>query len=268
MTDRLGAGAIDALIAHPDRFVQVAGAHNFRDMGGYPAADGRTVKWRTLFRSGVMSHIPASEEHRINELGIVAIFDLRTDVERHQHPTHWRKEHVDYQFRPHTQSLAEMEEMIARGDFTAENTRAIIERTYRKLPFEQASSYRRIFDLLLDGRAPMVFNCAAGKDRTGVAAALILTALGVPREVIAQDYALTEQSMDQLVDLLRADPTMAPLTRVPRHLYLPLLRADPAYLDLACAEIAQRHGSIAEYLKTEIGLGSTEINALRARLLD
>jgi protein-tyrosine phosphatase len=124
-----------------------------------------------------------------------------------------------------------------------------------------------LFRLLVQGRVPLLFNCTAGKDRTGIAAALILYSLGVPRPTIEHDYALTEREIEKLLGILLADPRYAPLAGLPREIYLPLFRADPRYLAIAFHEMEQRHGSIDGYLQTELGVGPEQLAALRELLL-
>ena len=252
----------------PSRVVPIAGSHNLRDMGGYETADGRKLKWGTLYRSGVMAQLTDADRREFRELGIVAIYDLRATQERARRPTDWHHgEAIQYHSREYEMSIGALDEMIARGTLVKEEFMRMIHDAYRDLPFEQADSYRELFALLVAGRVPLLFNCTAGKDRTGIAAALILHALGVPRKTIDHDYSLTELAMNHLESILFSDPRYAPLAALPRENYLPMFRADPDYLTIAFAEIERRHYSIVNYLDAVLGVGPREIEALREALL-
>jgi len=250
------------------RVVPIAGSHNLRDMGGYETRDGRHVQWGKLYRSGVMSQLTAADREEFRRLGIVAIYDLRATKERVRRPTDWHHgADVDLFSREYELSVGALDGMIADGRLERDEFMRVIHDAYRELPFEQADSYREMFRLLVEGRVPLLFNCTAGKDRTGIAAALILHSLGVPRQTIDHDYSLTELAIDKLESILFGDPRYAPLAKLPRDHYLPMLRADPEYLTIAFQEIERRHQSVANYMEAMLGVGPREIEALERNLL-
>lgn len=252
-----------------ERLIPIAGSHNLRDLGGYRTADGRTVRRGLLYRSGVMTGTSEADHAAFRDLGIATIFDLRANHERTHRPTVWHEgTGVTYHSRDHEQSVGALDRMIETGSVAAEGVTTMIREVYRQLPFEQAGSYRALFRLILDRQLPLLFNCTAGKDRTGVAAALILCALGVPREAIEYDYTLTELSLDRLVAIILEDPRYAGFTALPREDYLPMLRADAGYLSIAFETIEDRHGSVVAYLDEVLGVGPADIEALRAALLE
>jgi protein-tyrosine phosphatase len=253
----------------PDRILMLDGSQNLRDMGGYHTADGRKLKWRTLFRSGVMTRLTPRAAERVRELGIVAIVDLRANAERNRHPTTWHEgTDVQYHARDYEISMGEFAKMVATGTLDRRGMDQVIETAYRELPYEQAGAFKKLFRLLATGLTPLLFNCTAGKDRTGIAAALILYALGVSRETIEQDYALTNHAMDKLLSILIADPHFAGLNAIPQENYLPLLRADPAYLAVAFSEIERTSGGMRPYLDQVLGVSETDIAALKDVLLE
>lgn len=252
-----------------ERFVKFDNVHNFRDLGGYLTRDGLRVRRGVLYRSGVMSGLSASEHNALNALGIVTIFDLRDNSERRRRSTQW---HVGtstaYHFRNHDQSIGDLGHAVKDGTLTLERTDLFIRDAYRRLPFEQVDSYRTLMALLVQGRIPLIFNCTAGKDRTGIAAALILFALGVDRETIEHDYRLTEHAVDQLIEIMQSDPRFADLMKLPRDRYMPMLRADPSYLAIAFDEIVASCGSVEAYLESHLGLIAAERERLRSNLLE
>jgi len=263
---------LDAESSRPERsgtrVLPISGSHNLRDMGGYETADGRQVKWRMLYRSGVMAQLTDADRKEFQGLGIVTIYDLRANRERARRPTDWHHgEDINYYSREYEMSVGALDDLIAKGALARETVIRVIHDAYRDLPFEQADSYRELFRLLVAGRVPLLFNCTAGKDRTGIAAALILFALGVPQQLIEHDYSLTELAMDKLEAILFSDPRYQPLAALPREQYLPMLRADPDYLVIAFEAIEKRYQSVANYLETALGVGPREIQLLRENLL-
>lgn len=254
--------------SHP-RFIHLPSGHNFRDLGGYPAADGRSVRWRQVFRSGFMSKITAADAATLHALGIDTICDFRANAERDERPTLWHGGSAtqlwarDYDF-----SAGAIAELLDRPDILAAQTRDTMIEIYRELPYEQADSLRELFARIAAGRLPLLFNCSAGKDRTGIASALLLDLLGVARDTIEQDYMLTNAAMDGLIAFMADSPKY-------RHLLddadigriEPLLRAEPDYLATSFAVIEDTHGSVAAYMSEVVGVGADERAAIRELLL-
>jgi protein-tyrosine phosphatase len=257
------------MMSNADRLIPIPAGHNLRDLGGYQAAGGRRVKWRHLYRAGIMSNTTDADREKFAALGIVAICDLRGNKERAREPTTWHEPlGIDYWARDYDLSIGNLNELAKRAALTAESVLQVITETYVQLPYEQAPSYRALFQKLAEGRVPLLFNCTAGKDRTGIAAALVLHALGVPRAVIFEDYALTDLVIDRLIEMMVADPKYDFLTMFPREHYLPLMQAKTSYLATAFDEMTARHGSIAGYLREVLDVGAPEIDAIRGFLLE
>jgi len=262
------AEVLDDPLAVP-RALPVEGGHNLRDMGGYLTRGGKRVKWGVLYRSGAISNLTSSSREAMRRLGIVAICDLRTPHERDRMPMDWHVgQDVGYHACELGISIGNLQRFIAQGGHRPGAMRDAMHGIYRNLPFEQAKGYRQLFHLLSTGHVPLLFNCSAGKDRTGLAAALILYALDVPRETIEHDYTLTNQVIGELETMMRRDSGYAGLATLPREEYLPLLDAHPEYLSIAFDAIAQKHGSIGQYLHGELGVGAAELEKIRALLLE
>ncbi|MCB2061390.1 MAG: tyrosine-protein phosphatase, partial [Novosphingobium sp.] len=148
---------------------------------------------------------------------------------------------------------------------TAESVQALMMHAYRTLPREQAPSYRVLFARLAEGKGPVVVNCTAGKDRTGIATALVLTALGVPYQTVREDFLLSNGAPG--METLQADLSPA-LSRLPPEIVQPLIGVEGEYLDTAFAQIRQEYGSVDGYFQQELGVGPDEIAAIRKRMLD
>ncbi len=251
------------------RVLQIAGSHNLRDCGGYETADGRMVKWGQLYRSGTMHEITEAGRAELGELGIAVICDLRDSDEREHRPTTWHSDFaVEYWARDYSLSIGNLHSATERAAPAPGAMLGLIQEAYRTLPYEQADAYREIFLRLSKGQVPMLFNCSAGKDRTGIVAALILSVLGVPKAAIAHDYALTDHALDKLVEIFLTNPKYPSFGDGSREIYLPMLVADPAYLDIAFDEMTRRHGSISGYLNEVLGIGEDALAAIRDVLLE
>jgi protein-tyrosine phosphatase len=251
------------------RALPIPGAHNLRDLGGYATADGRQVRWRTIYRSGAIYRLTADDRAAMHALGITAICDLRTPDERAHRPMDWHDGlNVHYFGGVRLESGARLERLLTAGAAVREQMRQRMQGIYRRLPFEQAPSYRHLFHMLASGRVPLLFNCSAGKDRTGVAAALLLTVLGVPRETIFADYLLSNETSAGLLAMMRdRNPRYASLLADDPEALAPVLTADSGYLEIAFAEITSACGSVEAYLAEHLGIGQAQIAQLRTHLV-
>jgi len=259
---------LDDPLAAP-RALPIEGGHNLRDMGGYRTRSGRRLKWGVLYRSGAIGNLTSASREALRRLGIMEICDFRTPHERERVPMDWHAgQNVGYHASELGISIGSLQSFIAQSWHQPGAMRDAMHSIYRKLPFEQARSYRQLLHLLSTGRVPLLFNCSAGKDRTGLAAALILYMLDVPRETIEHDYTLTNQAIDGLEQMMLGDPGYSGLSTLPREAYMPLLDAHPEYLRIAFDAIEQKHGSIGQYLHDELGVGAAELEKIRALLLE
>lgn len=249
-----------------DRALPLQGGRNFRDLGGYRSADGRTVRWGLIYRSGSMSKLTAADQTYLQRLGIRTVCDFRTKDERQQDPNAWAQAtKLNYWSRDYAMSGADLESLF-QGKVGEKEVREKMADLYRTLPFEQAPAYRAMFAQLLADKAPLAFNCTAGKDRAGLAAALVLTALGVPFETVSKDYQLTNT---YLPESLAADPHFkSAVSALPKTTVDALMAADPAYLAAAFDEIKRRYGSVDAYFAKELKLGDSERTKLKTRYLE
>lgn len=251
-----------------DRIVPLDGGHNFRDIGGYPTGDGRHVARGLIFRSGTMSELSDRDHAILDGLGLKVICDLRSTSERRRRPSRLPAV-TQYEIwsRDHHMSAGDLTEAMRRPDATAESVRGRMIHAYRSLAYEQAPSYRELFLRMANGPLPLVFHCAAGKDRTGIAAALLLDLLGVDRARIFADYVLTDEFFARGCQLVASDPVGDRLANVDPAIWQPMMRADPAYLAAMFVELEIRHGTVAAFIRDELDLDDEVIAALRARLL-
>jgi protein-tyrosine phosphatase len=250
------------------RLIPLDRGFNLRDFGGYPTQSGGFVREGMLFRSGTMAYLSEADQRRMLELGIVAIIDLRRADEREIEPTRWYAgTGLDYWAAAHAASsgILRTETPPARTSSGLSADRMV--ELYRKLPHDHAASYRALFLKVRDGSLPILVNCAAGKDRTGVAVALLLETLGVPRDLIVQDYCLTNQHADfgRLLEFRRRSGRFA---NVMSDASGPMFAADRAYLAAMFDQIDQRYGNVELYARDQLQLEPDDLATIRARLVD
>ncbi len=245
------------------RFILLEGGRNFRDVGGWRTAGGQTVRWGRLYRSGSLGRLTPVGEARLERLGITAIVDLRSSEER-AGDTNTRLAAAGMGYWTRDYAFASSD-VIGRlrdpANHSAAAVRTIMRDAYRAFPREQAPSYRELFARLAAGKGPVVVNCSAGKDRTGLATALVLTALGVPYSTVRHDFLLSNGAPG-MASLGAAMNGLLPSAALP-----PLLGVEPAYLDAAFAQIRRDYGSVDAYLAGELGVDDHVRRQLRENLL-
>jgi len=257
----------DAVIA---RVVPIPGARNLRDMGGYPAADGRRIKRGMLFRGGHPGDIPAESVPELYGLGLRGHVDLRSNSERATiaFPTDFIAAAGSWA-HDYEHSGGDLLTILSDPAGTGEAMRLRMIELYRRFPEEQHAGIAATFRLLLGGQVPFLVNCTAGKDRTGVACALLLSALGVPREIVRRDYALTETLHDPADKLFRSNTQHAVVrAETNRDVWHAMMRSDPAYIDATFEELDRKHGGLEPYLASAFGIGAPELARLRELLLE
>ncbi len=219
----------------PHRRIAVPGTANLRDVGGYPAVGGGTVRWRTLFRSDALNWLGGSGRAALAGLGLRTVIDLRTNGEVAVAP-------------------CALDGHVARTCHVPLFTEAAIGR----LPPELAAIYaymidrcgraiaRAIGQLCGDGALPGLIHCTAGKDRTGLVVALILEAIGVPDDVIAADYTLSSSHINP--DVAGDIQRIRAVSGVGRWIDLGALGSPPEVIHAALAHVRERSGSVPGYL--------------------
>jgi len=229
---------------------------NFRDLGGYAGLDGRTVRWRRLFRSDSLHRLNGADAEAFAALGVRTVVDLRRPKEvtrdgrvpeldglsyRHIHPEHaeWR------------------DSGYADGHDLA---RWLADR-YLDLARDGSAGIGQALGVIADAdAAPVVVHCVAGKDRTGVVCALTLSLLGVADEEIAADYALSTDASTRFTAWVRA--TFPDRAELPA----PFLASPAEAMSIFLTGIRERFGSVPGYVKTA-GVTGEQIDAMRAHLL-
>lgn len=238
----------------PARSLALEGASNFRDLGGYVGLDGRPLRWRKLFRSDHLGSLTAGDVAVVSALRVGRVFDFRGAQERLAQPCALpRTEVYPLSIEP-TVVQRITDRLVAGGTLTAPEMVGLMQQTYRDFVRHNTPRFKTLFSHLLASDAPLVFHCTAGKDRTGFAAALILRSLGVPHEVVLEDYLLTNQ-------LLKIPPHAA--SPLPEDARAVLYRVQADFLAAAMEVVEQEHGGMEAYLTREMALGVDDRALLR-----
>ena len=246
--------------APPARQLELAGCHNFRDLGGYPVAGGGHTRWRTLFRADSLTRLTAADLEVLAGLGTRTVIDLRTTLEaetRGRFPA--GHDGVRYLHLPLTATLPGEEESPAWDDD------AFVAERYLAMLAEGAASLAEALRVLADpANVPAVFHCSVGKDRTGVFAAVVLGLLGVSDADIVGDYSLSAGPMARILDDLHLEfPDAAEIV----ERYAPVILAVPgAAMEGFLRGVRTRHGSFAG-LASSLGVHE-EVDRLRALMVD
>jgi protein-tyrosine phosphatase len=229
---------------------------NFRDVGGYPGLDGRTVRWRRLFRSDSLHRIGAADAGEFAALGVRTVIDLRRGAEVEQYGRVSAEHGVDYRHLP--LDHLDWEEIEHPDDIAHE--RWLADR-YLNFAEQGTVAVGDALTVIADpDAAPVVVHCMAGKDRTGVVCALTLSLLGVSDADIATDYALTTEAMAPLTAHLRArNPD---IVDGKDHMFDSPAEAMALFL----ADLRATYGSAEQYAK-RLGVTDDQIGALRGHLL-
>ena len=259
--------SISKPVSERKRRLQISGTRNFRDLGGYRSADGRTVRWGVLYRSDHLHKLTSDAQKILEKLSLHRIVDFRAEHEKEREPDHIPAEmngcrleipildastrvwHEDSEeFTKNLKNIDPAQYMIQTNVEFASVFTPEIKRFFQEL-------------LMADGK-PILFHCAVGKDRTGFTAAIILRMLGVPHETVMQDYLLTNEYMMptfrwnlQMLRLMKGKAVAAAVRG--------FMEARPEYLNAAFETIDRKHGSFENYLQNGLSLTPHDIERLK-----
>lgn len=280
-----------------DRVLHLDGLHNFRDFGGYAVAGGGRIRRGVLWRSGQHAGASDADLERIAALDLKAVFDLRTDKERREHPCRRPAGFAGMVYhaedkptgatagapaeRPAAERMApHVAAAMARPNDapndagtrqrTAESTRAMMRQSYLNIPFRPTLvlAMRAYLATLADLDGASLVNCMAGKDRTGIAVAMLHHALGAHEDDIMADYLLTNTAGDQQARIASGMASIRSVTgELPPDVLRVMMGVEADYLHTAWQAIRERHGSVETYLAEVLGADEALRDRLKARLI-
>ncbi|MCU1399662.1 MAG: putative protein-tyrosine phosphatase [Acidimicrobiales bacterium] len=263
--DSLSAAGLDAVLNDGRRSVVLDGVHNFRDLGGYPALGG-TTRWGLVYRADGLGRLTENDVEVLRARRLGAVIDLRTDTELAERGTYPVDQHaVAFHHFSVIDRTWDPDESAS-----VDNAHGFLLHAYRNMLAAGSDKIARAIEVIADPEvAPVVFHCAAGKDRTGLVAAMLRAVLGVPEEYIAADYGKTAEGMKtmraawaQLAES-QGGEALARMESSPAYYF----ECPPEVMAAVLLELRETHGSLVDYARS-IGVTDAQIDALRQRLIE
>lgn len=245
---------------------------NFRDFGGYPANDHRTVKRGIFYRSGALSFMTPEEFQVFQSLGVRCVIDFRTDHENERHPDPELHGVEVYRCSGVVSKGGEGIDFSPRGmnqmGEAGEEQLRVLTQYYKEMPFGN-EAYRIMIEQLEKNNVPICLHCATGKDRTGIAAMIVLLLLDVPEEIVLEDYLLSgeyrqsivQRSLAQNAERIQASPVLKELLIMKDGVSETIGR-------MVLQNMHERYGSYEEYFRREFGITQEIRQKLQERFLE
>lgn len=252
--------------------LRLAGATNFRSLGGLPAAGGRRIRPHALMRADRLTGLTHDDWHWLAGTGLATICDLRSAAERAEHPNRvppqlrLRELHCDV--RNDLRADPTLVRLLV-DDPTPRGAERVMVEIYRRFPSCMGDTLATVVERLLAGGAPLLVHCSAGKDRTGFVIALLLHALGVPEALIRRDYLASRAwpgADSHRASLAARLGAVIPPQELPAAVDA-VLDVRDAYLDAALGALLAEFGSVKRYLEAAAGVDAARIDRLRNDLL-
>lgn len=259
-------------IAVSTRKLNIEGSVNFRDLGGYYTTTKRQLKWRKLFRSGHLSNFTEKDRKDFERLGISTICDFRTLKERSKEDTP-KLEGVTIYPVPIIAGIEGDDRYLHKLFANTDKPEVILDamlNILEELVKNARQNYRKLFEIIMSSDdGGVLLNCSAGKERTGIGAALLLLSLGVKRTSIEYDFMLSrkyfpiEVEVQRVIEKYELDKNKV----ASKHLVLPLLETRPSYIQVLFKYIDSHYGSVRKFFQTEMLMTEEEIIKLKKRFI-
>jgi len=243
-----------------EKDIEIKKVHNFRTVGNIKNVDGRTLKEGKFYRSGHLYQLKKKSFKEIENLGIKEIIDLRNSKEIAQKPDHLPSEIIykNYSaFEDEGDQLDQAKKLVLKGKVDAD-TRML--EFYKDYVTENPEIIKKIITEILESDHPVLYHCTAGKDRTGITSALILTILKFDKETIYNDYLLSNNYRQKLVDkrLHLANNLHFLYPKMDINVLEKLSWVEVDYLDAAFNEINKKYGSVDNYIQQVLGISENK----------
>jgi protein-tyrosine phosphatase len=265
-------GCATAPPQHPSR-VELAGARNLRDLGGYSTIDGRQIKKGLLYRSDHLKRVSRRNAEAVAALGVKTVYDLRTEKEHERDPSRLSEitslEVVSLPIDCELIDPYAVARRILRGDVEEGDFQGLMLECYRNYALNYRSEWSSLLRHMVEpGGLPALIHCTYGRDRTGVSVAIVLRSLGVPEETVLEDYLLSNKFWESEASRLSCFASCASFFRTPRSEVRALMEVRPEYLEAAFAAMDEKYGSFEGYLHEGLGIDDATLERLRSALLE
>lgn len=259
------------ILTTAERIIPLEGGVNFRDIGGYQTTNGRSTRWGRIYRSGDLSRLTAADTAYLEQMGLRLVCDLRTTAEtikyQNRLPQHAA---LNYLHTP----IYEREDAMSRLIATLILRRSQLEKVWlegvyiKRFVEDGALAFGRALTLLADEHNyPAVVHCTAGKDRTGITIALLLSVLGVPEEVIIADYTLSNLYFKEILSGVETDTERLAIFGIQTPDLFPFLTAQAQIMQQTLHHIHNAYGSVEQYLLEKAAVSPAVLQTLRHNLL-
>lgn len=256
----------DRRLVVAERTVALPGGVNFRDLGGYRTAGGRAVRWGQVYRAGSLAELSDDDVAALGALGLRLVCDLRSPDEVARRPDRLPPG-ASYDHRPIVGEVGRLRRVVTLYR-KRHRVQELLEEVYRVMLDQNSATFAAVLRLAADpANRPLVIHCTAGKDRTGLVAALLLLALGVPEETVVADYTLSNLAFEVLAGRMRPEMSRLYSFGFGEVQLRPFLLAEARTLRGALAYLRHRYGSLDWYFQ-RAGLDDVVVERLRAELLE
>ncbi|HBB01376.1 MAG: hypothetical protein A2W86_05715 [Bacteroidetes bacterium GWD2_45_23] len=256
------AGVHSGVVAN--RVIDMNNIKNFRDAGGYFTTDNRQVKWGEVYRSGNLSNATLYDQERIRRLRIKTVIDFRSERTAGKYPIllHPSIRKIALPLAP--MDAVKLDEQMKDEHFDRSDAIRYVQEEYVNLVENHKTQFADMFDLLAnDSNYPILLSGSLGKDGVGIATYLILYAIGIPQNILEQDYMLS----NEYIDPAKAEIDARNLSESMQEAVTAMLSVNTAYLNYAIDYIKLKYGSVDNYLEKELRVTSGKKNLLRKYLL-
>lgn len=253
-----------------NRLIDFAHVINFRDIGGLKTADGGSVKWGKIFRSDQLSALETREFEKFNDLQIQNVYDLRTVSEIRGKEDHLPGS-VTYMHVPTVKDngdlLTQLRKKVMNGEISDEKSVALTLELYRESVRENLPVLKDLILKILHSDRPVLYHCSAGKDRTGIVTALILSVLQVDRQTIMDEYLLSNYYRSAKIEKMLGRAKLAKIVKPRLNLTAieNFMKVDKQYLNATFNVIDQQYGSMDDFIRNELGIDAASRKLIIAR---
>jgi protein-tyrosine phosphatase len=266
-------------VGSPSRVIELEGQANFRDLGGYETADGRTVKWGEVYRSGRFAGLSEADLARLEALGLRSVASFLTDGELADAPSRLPPSVEHLRLPLEAGNLGALVEVTDGARKTGDFSKVPPELNpdiHRQLMTGGREYYAELLREIADpAKRPLVFHCSHGVHRTGTAAAILLSALGVPWETVREDYLLSNEARKDEVEkrlgqlkVLDAKSRGIPVDEVDTTNMEAFYVLEGGYIDAALEQAVADFGSMEVFIRDGLGITDEEVEVLRRELLE
>ncbi|MBC5648286.1 tyrosine-protein phosphatase [Christensenella tenuis] len=231
----------------------LTGAHNVRDLGGYPTEDGKRTKYKAFLRGDSLNGLTGKDRAFLAEYGVTLVIDLRSSKETKMNPDHIDKREMEYLNVP---LLDQIQSTLLKGKMPDD-----MSEMYIGLVENSKDGLKEVFTRMVNERGVILYHCTAGKDRTGIITMLLLKLAGVADDTVLADYAISETYMKETFERQRKMVEAAGI-KAPDYVF----RSKPEYMQKLMEHIAGKYGTAKGYLES-LGLSEEEIGTLEGKIV-